>query len=244
MVIAGQSIGPWRERRVGDPVRGVSSEWVREGTAGAIRAVEASLLPGTDYEVDYTNPPMGTIIVRYAGYGTGSDSEILSSSFELQRNISSKSGYEHWKTLALPKSTINSIRRALKDNTTLSNLTGNANSFYNLMVNNVDSFIIANFVFRLTQTVKKNAVVDIAFENSMRIYTNAQLKAEVNAGPLYENAIDEAYNTVLNDYYQGSIPSGRTLGWLKIPPTISTISGDRSAISVEYWLEATSTYYY
>jgi hypothetical protein len=246
MKILGESIGPWRQRRFYDPNRGMVYEWTRTGTIDAIRAVEASLTPGTVYEIDETSPPQATITLRTPEVSDGNGDGILSVSFELARNITQQSGYEHPKSLALSAENLRTIRSAIKNNSTtgVSELTGNASSFYNLLLNGKDAYVISNFVFRITQMIQRTAQVGIAFTGTGTIYTSTQLKNEVNAGAVYNTAIDNAYAALVAGQYQGAIPSGYTPGWLKQAPTISSVSGNRSAVSVEYWLEAWSTYYY
>lgn len=246
MKILGEAIEPWKQRRISDPARGVVWEWTRVGTIDAIRAVEASLLPNSDYEVDETNPPMATIILRTPITSSGETSGVIQTNYELARNISQLSGWEHPRALALSQADKRTIRAALKDNSTtgISGLSGDALTFYELMNSGATAFVTSQFVFRLTQIITRNAIVNIAFDGAGEVYTTAQLKAEVNTTSTYELAIDNAYNAVLNGQYQGSIPTGRTLGWLKHAPTISTISGNRSAVSVEYWLEAATNFYY
>jgi hypothetical protein len=246
MKVLGESVSPWMQRRFYDPTRGMTYEWTKTGTIDAIRAVEASLAAGTVYEVDESSPPGASITIRTPEATDGNNEGVISVNYELSRNITQRSGYEHKKTLALSPDVVRTIRSALKDNqsSTASDLTGNASTFYGLMLNGQDSYITASYVFRMTQMVSRNLIVDIAFEGAQTIYSSTGVKNETNPGSLYENAIDEAYASVLNGTYQGSIPSGYTLGWLKQAPTISTVSGNKSAVVFEYWLEAWSTYYY
>lgn len=246
--LVGSDLAGPKMRRSYDPTRGWSSTWEYEGTHAAILGVVSRLGSNLYFEFDLTTPK-GTLTIRTPDAGDPNDDgqdQILNTTFELQANTSQKSGYEHYRALALGRATIKNIKNAVSNTTTAANPTfiGDADTLYAHMVNSQDSFISPQFVFKLSQIVSRKAVVTIGYTNTSRIYTSAQLKAETNPTSLFLTAIDEAVSTVQTDQYGGSVPAGYFLGWLKQAPTITTIAGEKQSISVEHWLEAWSTFYY
>lgn len=244
--LVGAALAGPKKRRSYSQSRGWSTTWEYEGTEDAIMGVVAGLGGAYDLEIDTTSPK-STLTVRTpdAGDAATDPNQIIAVQFELQSNTAQKSGYEHHKSIALGKPTIQQIKKAISDrNDSASFAAGNATTLYGHMVNGQDAFVSPQFVFRMTQYISKRAIVDILFANTSRVYTKAALIAETNPTGFFPVSIEQAHDTVYTDQYGGAIPTGYNLGWLKQAPTVTTIAGEKQAITIEYWLEAWSEYYY
>ena len=234
-----------------DPARGPTTETIYEGTFDAVLAAEATLT-NVAYDADYSNPPVARLTIYSPDYGDTNDdpNSIILTTFDLLANTSQRSGYEHRKSLAISASspeTIRVIKTAIRKNTAPSvALTDNSLKLYNHMLNGQDQFVDSQFVFKLTQYISRRAVIGIAYSGVNKIYTSASLIAETNPTGIYAAAIGFAFEAVRDSVYGGidNVPAGFTLGWLKQAPTITTVADNKSAVSIEYWLEAWSQYYY
>jgi P2-related tail formation protein len=231
-------------RGVIDPVRGVTTEIRYKGPVDAVNAALATLGGSTAYiEFDTTNPPIGTLLVRTPDWGNGDTQGIIQTTWELQANLITKSGYEHPTSIALGTDTLNEIISKVGDETaSADDFTGNARTLFDMMAAGQDSFFQSQFVFRYSRYINRNASVSIAFDDIHRVYTSAAMITETSAPSLYQTAINEARAAMLA--YYGSIPSGHTLGWLKQAPTITSVAGNKSVVTVEWYLDAWRNYYY
>lgn len=244
MVILGQPGLIETGRRGGISPSGV---WTEVHYAGPVDAINAAIAvystSGFIIEYDCTNPPRGTIVVRTPDYGDGEGAGIIQTQFDLLANLSQRSGYEHRRSLALG-TTLDTIKAALKNDAKPSTLTGDGSTLYDMMRAGQDSYVSSQFVFRSTQYFVNGNVLDIVYSNINRVYTSGELITEMNVGGIYAVAIAEAASAFLAGTYGGSVPSGHTFGWLKQAPQIQNVSGNRSALTVEFWLEAWRNYYY
>lgn len=234
-------------RGIIDPVRGVTTEIRYAGPIDAVNAALATLSGSTAYiEFDTTNPPVGTLLVRTPDWGDGDTQGIIQTTWELQANLITKSGYEHPTSIALGpdgSNGLNTIIAKVGDETaSATDFTGNARTLFEMMVAGQDSFFQSQFVFRFSRYINRNASVQIAMGSLQRVYNNTQVINESSAPQLYQTAIAEAFEAV-EDYY-GTTPSGHTLGWLKMGPTITSVAGNKSVVSVEWYLDAWRNYYY
>lgn len=229
--------------------RGWITELIYEGTADAIRAAELSLYPHvSDFEADYTDPPKARLTIRTPdpGDGTRPANGILSTTFELVGNATGKSIYEHKKSQALGTDILNAIKtdfdnRVLQASSAVYAAGGDQRSMRDMLIKGQDTFLLGQFVFKIINIIDSLSDIDIAYAHSNQVYSSAKLIAEANPTPLYVKGINAAYNSILNDFYGGAAPANHTLGWLKNPPDISNIGGNRQAVTVQYWLEAWRT---
>jgi hypothetical protein len=243
MIILGQAGLVETGRRGGITSRGVWTEVRYEGPVDAVNAAIPNYASaGLDIEYDCTNPPKGSLVVRTPDYGDGEGTGIVQTQFDLVANLSQRSGYEHSRSIALG-SQLDTIKEGLKANSKPT-LTGNASTLYDMMRAGQDSYVSSQFVFRVTQYFVNGTILDIAYSDVNRVHSNVALLAETNPTALYQAAIQNAYTEFLQSTYSNSVPSGHTYGWLKQSPQLQNVSGNRSALTVEYWLEAWRDYYY
>lgn len=232
-------------RGVMDPTRGITTEIRYSGPTDAIMAAVASLVGSASYvEYDVTSPPVGTLVLRTPDWGDGSQSTEVQTTWDLLANLSQKSGYEHPKSIALGSTVLTSISAAVgKEGSEDTDFTaGNARTLFQMMTAGQDTFFQSQFVFKYSRYVSRNVDIDIAYDDTNLIYTSAALISETGAPSLYQNAIGEAYAAVLAFY--GSIPSGHTLGWLKQAPQLNGVAGNKTVVTVEWYLDAWRNYYY
>lgn len=246
--------------RTFDPVRGWTTETIFEGTTAAVEAGQQSLIGfGVWHQADYSNPPKARLTVRTPDQGDGTKpaNGILSTTYDLDGNHGAKSILEHPLAVALSDLEIDSIRRAFelkqkvaevdhKDGTAKYSgpQTDTGKLLLEMLKRSQDSFLIGQFVFKLTHVIAADSEINIAYSNTSTIYNNAALINETQPTALYSTAIANAYTTVLNDYYRGTIPVNTSLGWLKVPPNITHIAGNKCHVTIEYWLEAWTTVFY
>lgn len=232
-------------RRGSFGTRGVSTEVHYAGPVDAVKAALGTLTSsGWDVEYDITNPPVGTLLVRTPDYGDGNGTGIVQTQFDLVANTTQLSAYEHPTSLALGETTLNQIRQGQKNGVEPSGLSGNASTLWTMLSLGQDSFVKSQFVFRLTQYFVNGTILDIAYEDVNKVYSTANLIIETNPTALYISALNECATQFYADTYGGATPSGHTFGWLKQAPQLNNVSGNRSALTVEYWLEAWRNYFY
>jgi hypothetical protein len=244
-IVGFQGLTEQGRRFVRDPVRGLSMEILYSGPKDAVLAAYSTIPISTYVECDTLTPgPTGTLFLRSPDYGDGNSSDVVQTSFDLIPNISQRSAYENPRCEALGSEVLTTIRNAIKTNTAPTGLSGNAETLYDYIVAGHDTFFTSEIVFRVTDVIANGAEQSRAYSYTNRIYTSVQLVNETSPSEFYQNGIAAAYATVLADVYNGSIPTGLVLGWLKQFPGTVNVPGNRSAVTVEYWLGAWPTLYY
>lgn len=225
-----------------DPSRGPVDTIIYEGTHEDVQAAEASIAGANlIYECDYTlGTPKARFTISTPDFvdNTGGDG-LISTVYEMPTSPANRSGYEHPKSLGISAANLRTIKDSLKRNAAPSGLTGNASTLYSHMLNGQESFMSFNAVFRVVHTITRIATVNVSFTDVGRVYSNAALINETGASGVYNAAIINAFAN-----YPFSAPSGFTLGWLKAAPSFATVAGNRVAVSIEWYLEAWSNYYY
>jgi hypothetical protein len=242
-VIVGETflVGP-RTRITQDATRGVTVEYHYEGTIESIRAAASTLAAGTDYDLDETNPPKATLVIRSQGLANDGDENgaLLAAQFDFKSNTQQKSIFEHPDFTSLSNDTINEIRDKLKKNAK-GTFTGKDLALYNRMLRGQDYYFAVQPVFQTTQVIKNRREYTFAVGNTMSVYSDAQLITETNPYAPYPAAIAGQSASFLATQLGGSVASGYTLGWLKQSVEIRNVAGNRSAATLEYWLDAWPT---
>lgn len=231
-------------RIIEDPSRGVQVERHYEGTHEAVEAGRQSLKDSTLYrDADFTTgTPKARLIVRTPDYGDGETDNFVVTTWELTNNHSNRSGYEHSKSTEIGEAIIQRMKKAIKRGTETAPegmTSGDAGTLWEHMVHGQDTFFAPQAVFKLTHIISRRGTVGISYSNVGRVRTSAQVIAESGASVIYQDAIHGAFNT-----YPFGTPTGFTLGWLKMFPNFNNVSGGRVAVTIEYFLDAWSNYYY
>ena len=248
--ILGQSVALRYARPSFDPVRGARTEFGYEGTEAALAGIIATLPSYFAWDLDNTNSPDCKLTIWIPDFSNeGESSTSYTLRYELGGNDIQKSIYEHPSCLALGESTILLIKQQVKkaaahDETSAyvpsASLTGTAREFYSLINKGTDSYVVSQYVFKITQTVSSRWTSRVGFANIERIYSTATLANEANppATMLFSlSQIDSYLRPATN-------PSGYAYGWLKKTPTVQQVAGNRFEITSEYWLETWSTLLY
>lgn len=242
-VIIGEAyiVGP-RIRINGDPTRGVVVEYIYDGTIAAIRAAASTIAVGTDYTLDETNPPTATLTIRTNGLAND-DSALLTAQFDFKSNTQQKALSEHYDYVSLTDAQLEDISKKIRDpkNNTSITFTGTALDLYKKKLRGQDTFFLVQPVFSTTQIIKNRREYTFAIGNMMAVYDNAQVIAETNPYAPYPDAVVAQYESFLAKQLGGSVPTGYTLGWLKQSLELRNVAGNRSAATLEYWLDAWPT---
>jgi hypothetical protein len=234
------------KRIVRDPVRGLSYEILYEGPKDAVVAAYITIASNVYVECDTLRPgPTGTLFLRTPDFGDNSSSDTVQTSYDLLPNIAQRSAYENPRC-NLDEEEIRSIQDAIRKRTAPTGLSATGETLYSYMLQGHDTFFTSEIVFRVTDVINNGREHTRAYSYTNRIYSTEEVKVETgiaNNG-FYHLGLLAAEATVLSDVYGGSIPTGLVLGWLKQFPGTVNVPGNRSAVTVEYWLGAWPTLYY
>ena len=216
-----------------------------QGTRDAVASLISVIPPGHSFDFDDTEAPMATLTVISPDWDNGEEVDIPPI-FELTGALSEKSIFEHWRTQAIPAAQKDAILIELdsKPRVVASGLNADAQVLREMLYDEQTGFAQDTFIFSTTQLISGRRSVPIAYNNTNTLYDNAQVIRETKAPALYITGIQEAFDTVKNDFYLGNIRDGHVLSWLKHAPSISTVAGGRSAVRIEYWLSPWRTYTY
>lgn len=232
-------VGP-RIRVRGTATQGKVIDYIYEGTLESIANAESFLLPGTIYEADYTNPPKATLTIT--SEGIGNDEVLLGNSWDMRSNTQQKSIYEHPIYSGLSDLAFRQIKKAIQKNELATDFVDPlAADLYADVLRGQDYYIVSQPVFKVTTTIRTQREYNFAEGNQNRVYSNAQLILEANPPAPFIQSIANKSASMLTDLYQGTIPTGYTLGWLKQNYELVTLPGSKTGATIEYWLEAWRT---
>jgi hypothetical protein len=234
-------------RGVMDPKTGVTTEVRYSGPTEAVKAAVTSMVGSVYYvEYDYTNPPVGTLVVRSPDWGDNDTSIQIQTTYDLVANLVQKSGYEHPTSIAIGPDGDNGLTaiaaKVGQEGALATDFTGNSRTLFEMMTAGQDTFFQSQFVFKYSRFASRHIEVDIAYAGFGGLYGTGDVIDETGAPPIYQNALWEAHAAVW-DYY-GSEPDGHTIGWLKHAPQLNGASGNKNVITVEWYLDAWRDYYY
>jgi hypothetical protein len=243
-VIVGETfiVGP-RTRITQDATRGVTVEYHYEGTIESIRAAASTLAAGTDYDLDETNPPKATLVIRSQGLANDQDGALLAAQFDFKSNTQQKAISEHYDFVGLSNEELDDIFEKIRDPKRNKSLVfaGKALELYKRKRRGQDYYFAVQPVFQTTQVIKNRREYAFAVGGMASIYSDAQVIKETNPYAPYPAAIVAQHASFLETQLGGTVPTGYTLGWLKQSLEIRNVAGNRSAATLEYWLDAWPT---
>lgn len=265
--LAGRGIAGPKITRSYDTSRGWQTTYEYEGTERSISAFLPLLRSANrNFTMDLRGPKaVLTITTPDSGDNSVSDKRIT---YELDSNISQKSLYEHWRTLAFAnanqaeliaiKAALQDIKTANPNATTLTDpntgksitLSADGREFYKRMLVGQDSFVVSQTVMKVTIIDGRDSELAVAYSNSNCVYTTDQMLSELGlpAASKYFKAAQEAALALNAFYTQGGAAYPYSVypfpGWLKHAPSMTPIAGDKDATTLEFWLEAWSQYMY
>lgn len=201
----------------------IQKRW--EGTEDGINAVEAEVALAAD---DYTKDPEGggkwSLTARFSAFTEEGTEETPVSEERLRFNDIQKSIYAHTTFAALSQEQIEAVRRAVEDINGASFSVPLQQTLYNLVISGVDSFHVYQPVVVVTDTASANYPWNIGFADYGSILTTAEMIADAD--------LNSGWKANLPG--NGSPPSGFIYGWLKKPPEIVTVAGNRTQLVQEY----------
>lgn len=236
-----------------DPSRGPVDTIIYEGTHEDVQAAEASIAGANlIYECDYTlGNPKARFTITTPDFidNTGGDG-LIATNYELVNSPQSRSGYEHPKadityngSASVSEAQMREIKKAVKaeraPSASIVPNPSNAYTLYEHMRKGKDSYFSWGATFRVVHIISKIATVAVSYLDVGRAYSSQALILETGASGIYAAAINAAYNN-----FEFRVPPGHTLGWLKTKPSFNTVAGNRVAVTIEYYLEAWSDFYY
>jgi hypothetical protein len=224
-----------------DPSRGYSYQRIFRGTEQYCRSIIPTLSSDQAWTLDGLNSPVWTLTVMTPDYDGAASSSSVVITYELPGNMIQRSLWEHPRAIAIEADTKTRIKTAIANEADVTGaaLSGDALLVYNALRNGQDSFAVGQYVFRINQTISTRNQLSISYDNTLELYTSAQVISETGATGIYATAITNAEAS-----YPFDVPSGSSLRWLKQPPSITGTAGNRVTVSIEYWLEAWSTLFY
>lgn len=218
----------------------------------SIAQVCLALTPsGFEARVDATGPVHRlTVVTPDIPSGDGSLG-VQETQFELLGNALQKDVREHPKALALGSAVVRTIDCVLNQSvdpntndvpTQAEIPSGDATELYNILSQRSGSaaYQVSQFVLRYTRIASFRATVDVGYSGVEKIHTTDQMIAQT--GP--PSGILAAIADAVEAARPTTVPSGYFFGWLKQTPTVTTMAGNKTQITGEYWLEVWSTWMY
>lgn len=239
-----------------DPIKGYRVGLGYRGTFdGCFAYANNSLAKDVAWNIDHEDGPIYSLVANIPDLNQdGVDTPTPTLTYELVGRPQQKSIYEAPFVLALdarnpsrtnattgkPELYSQLVQRLLKDDppsapdgTDIPDASALdiAVKLYNLVKRGTDSFQTKGRTFKLTKNVSSRYLTKSSFANEERVYSTAQLKAEVLPPPILLFSLDAAAAEAPSPY------PGYTWGWLKQLVTVSQAAGLRFNVTNEYILE-------
>lgn len=198
---------------------------VWEGTEQAINGVEAELgLP--DY---YLKGPAGggkwTLTARYGAFTEEGNEEVPVNEERLRFNQIQKSIYSNPLFSSLSTVALNEVRTAVDNREPLpSPSLPLQDALYAIAVAGIDAYMVFQPVVIVTDTASAAYPWDIGFTDYGTIFDTAEMIADAELSSGWKSNLPSG----------GSPPSGFVYGWLKKPPEIVTVAGNKTQLVQEY----------
>jgi hypothetical protein len=227
-------------RAIYDPLRGGQIVIDYEGTATGINALIATLYSYERYEIGTSDPPIYRITVYTPD---PADAPV----WELLANLKEKDIFEHPDSKAISVANINKLIKWTKssDPTTEPSFTADgtqtaATNLYNLVRNGTRKYFTEEYVLRYTLTATNAVQLNLAYANTDKIFTPAQLANPGTSGITLPAGISASIGNIPAK----TAPSNWVWGWLKRAPTARQTSLGKVVITGEWWLDLWSTFVY
>lgn len=201
----------------------IQKRW--EGTENAIAAVEAEVALAAD---DYTKDPEGgarwSLTARFGSFTEEGTEETPVTEERLRFNDIQKSIYAHPTFSGLSQEQLEAVRRAVDDNNGAAFSVTLQQTLYDLVISGIDSFHVYQPTVIVTDTASENYAWDIGFSDYGKIFTTTSMIADAELGAGWKANLP-------NDT---GAPSGFIYGWLKKPPEIVSVAGNKTQLVQEY----------
>jgi hypothetical protein len=208
-----------------DPQSGKFIQKYWRGTFDAINAVEAELIPQNVY---YTKDPEGGdvwgLTARFSSVTEEGTEEVPVSEERLRFNFVQKSIYLHPDFAGLGSEKIQAVRSAVDSGAETLFIDIVQDTLYNLVLNGVDSWTIYQPTVIVTDTASAGFAWNIGFDDYGMIFSTVNMIADADLNSGWANNLPTG----------GTPPSGFIYGWLKKPPEIVTVAGNKTQLVQEY----------
>lgn len=112
-----------------------------------------------------------------------------------------------------------------------------AGQLYYTLKTGATHYALGQYVLRHTTNVSNQYNTNVSDFNIERIYTTAQLIAEVGNGNSWTFPLPGRMVNKIQNLAAPTAVTGYLWGWRKLPSTETTTAGNRVEITTEYWLE-------
>jgi hypothetical protein len=232
-----------------DPARGLQITQRWESAGDNLSAIATSY-QAARISYNLTRSTHKSVLVATAGGGQVGYGEIATDTWQILANEIQKDLLQHNRSLAIDAAQIREIDRGIRGDSNgklLSSqltISGDAVSLYDLLFHDQTHFALGQYVLKHTTNVSNSYGINIADLNVEKIYTTAQLLAEVTNSALWTFPMPGRLQYKISNLPAPIARSGYLWGWRKLPSTETTAAGNRIDITTEYWLEQWSTYSY
>jgi len=196
-----------------------------EGTQDGINTVEAEVALTAD---DYTKDPEGggkwSLTARFSAFTEEGTEETPVSEERVRFNDIQKSIYAHPSFSTLTQTQLEDVRRAVQDSEGAAFTVPLQQTLYDLVIGGVESFHVYQPAVVVTDTASENYPWNVGFSDFGKIFTTAGMIADAE--------LDSGWKANLPA--STGAPSGFIYGWLKKPPEIVTVAGNKTQLVQEY----------
>lgn len=208
-----------------DKQTGRFTEKLWEGTESAINGVEAEAVTTAD---SYQKTPEGSgkwsLTARFNAFVEEGTEETPVSEERLRFNEVQKSIYAHPDFQSLSQTEIEAVRQAVQDSNGASFSAPLQQVLYDLILSGIESFLVYQPTVVVTDTASEGFAWNIGFSDYGKIFNTAQMISDADLDSGWKNNLPGV----------GGAPSGFVYGWLKKPPEIVTVAGNRTQLVQEY----------
>lgn len=211
-----------------DPQSGKFIQKYWRGTFDAINAVEAELI---SLNVYYTKDPEGGdvwgLTARFSSVTEEGTEEVPVREERLRFNFVQKSIYSHPQFAELNDQELLEVRNAVEEGRLLNpplDAGGLMQVLYDLASSGVDSWTIYQPTVIVTDTASAGFAWNVGFDDYGMIFSTADMIADADLNSGWANNLPTG----------GTAPDGFIYGWLKKPPEIVTVAGNKTQLVQEY----------
>lgn len=196
------------------------------GTQDQINAVESGLGSIVD---SYTKTPEGgaawNLTARYSAFTEEGTAEVPVREERLRFNIVNKSIYASPQFASMGRQAISEVRKAVSDESPLPNPhLPLQETLYNVAISGIDSFPVYQPTVVVTDTASASYPWTVGFQNYGFTFDTANM--------ILDAALTSGWkNNLPND---ASALDGFVFGWLKKPPEIVSVAGNKTQLVQEY----------
>jgi hypothetical protein len=208
-----------------DPQSGKFIQKYWRGTLDAINATEAELIPLNVY---YTKDPEGGgvwgLTARFSSVTEEGTEEVPVREERLRFNIVQRSIYSHPDFSSLTTEQVEAVRSAIGDVNGATFSAPLQQTLYDLLLNGVDSWTVYQPTVVVTDTAGATYAWNVGFASYGKVFGTTAMIADAALASGWKSNLPE--DTLSQ--------AGLIYGWLKKPPEIVTVAGNKTQLVQEY----------